>query len=111
MPNNVKAEIFDFGTGSWTTVEDYPFASVVAYYDMVYVPETTAYYVIGGIGDWAELATIAMFKNGAWSEAGQLNTARYVSFCSFFSVSKLLIQFKGTSSTMGKWSADRCRWL
>ena len=93
-PDNVKAEMFDYGTGSWTTVPDYPFASGsgFGYYDMIYVPATSAYYVIGGF-DGNNLATIAMFKNGAWSEAGQLNTARHVSFCSVVSVSKLLIQF------------------
>ena len=84
LPNSVKAEVYDFVTNDWTTVQDYPSdAEGVAYYDMVYVPATSAYYVIGGLGDWEHLATIAKFKNGAWSEAGQLNTARSVSFYSF----------------------------
>ena len=26
-PNNVKAELYDFGTGVWEVTEDYPFAS------------------------------------------------------------------------------------
>ena len=89
-PNNVKAEVFDFGTGVWTRVPDYPFSpSAVAYYDTVYVTATLAYYVIDGIsvsGDHDRLSTIAMFKNDVWSKAGQLNTARSVSFCLFFFV-------------------------
>ena len=97
-PNNVKAEVYDFGTGDWTSVQDYPYAAgTVAYCDMVFVPETSAYYVIGGFdegwgigGNWIrrDQARIGMFKNGAWSEAGQLKTARYVSFRSFLFQSK-----------------------
>ena len=53
---------------------------------MIYIPETSANYVIGGVDGWVnELATIAMFRNGAWTEAGQFNRAREVSFCSFCS--------------------------
>ena len=87
-PDNVKAELYEFGTGVWTTVPDYPFGSAVAFYDMVYISQTSAYYVIGGqdgfILSTITLSKIGMFKNGAWSEAGQLNTARRVSFYSFF---------------------------
>ena len=84
-PDSVKAEIYEFGTGDWTTVQDFPFGSGswIAFYDMVYVPVTSAYYVIGGVNGDSWLTRIAMFKNGAWSEAGQLNTARDVSFRSF----------------------------
>ena len=84
-PYNIKAEMFNYGKGSWTTALDYPLASGsgFGYYDIIYLPERTAYYVIGGT-DGTFLATIAMFKNGAWSEAGHLNTARTVSFCSVF---------------------------
>ena len=83
-PNNVKAELYDFGTGDWTTVRDYPSdAEYVAYYDMVYVPATSAYYVIGGYSG-GFLSTIGMFKNGAWYDAGRLNTGRSVSFSLFF---------------------------
>ena len=82
---NNKAELYDFGTGDWTTVQDYPYAAgLIVDYEMVYVPATSAYYVIGGY-DGGDLSTIGMFKNGAWTEVGQLNTARQVSFfCSFF---------------------------
>ena len=82
-PKNVKAEVYDIGVDAWTIVQDYPSdAEYVAYYDMVYVPATSAYYVIGGY-DSTRLKTIAMFKNGAWSEAGQLKAARSVSLYSF----------------------------
>ena len=88
-PYNVHAELYNFGTGVWTAVQDYPFSPrlAVSYYDMVYVTATSAYYVIGGVpesDEYERLATIAMFKNGVWSDAGQLNTARDVSFCLFF---------------------------
>ena len=83
-PNNAKAEVYDFGTGVWTTVQDYPYGDGYIYiYNLIYVPATSAYYVIGGSGGGAR-STIGKFKNGAWSEAGQLNAPRYVSFYSFF---------------------------
>ena len=82
-PDNVKAEVYDFDMDAWTTVQDYPYgAEYVAYYDMVYIPATSAYYVIGGY-DGGRLSQITKFKNGARTEAGQLNTARGVSFFSF----------------------------
>ena len=92
-PWNLKAEVYDFGMDDWTTVQDYPYAAeYVVEYDMVYVPATSAYYVIGGFADEQTVSTIAMFKNGAWSEAGQLKRARHVSFYSYC-VSKLPVQF------------------
>ena len=76
-PDHAKAEVYDFGTGGWTTVQDYLYtAGGIAYYDMVYVPATSAYYVVGGWDGIDRVSTIAMFNIGAWSEAGQLNTAR-----------------------------------
>ena len=89
-PANVKAEIYDFAKDYWTETEDYPFAPGPGFseYDMVYTPATLAYYVIGGLtsSDSGEikLKQIAMFKNGVWTDAGQLNTGRRVSFCSYF---------------------------
>ena len=83
-PDHAKAELYDFGTGDWTIVQDYPYAAGgAAYYDMVYVPATSAYYVVGGKSDGGDLSEIGMFKNGVWSLAGHLNTARSVSFCTF----------------------------
>ena len=85
-PYNIKAELYDLVTGVWTAVPDYPYGNgvIIAGYDIVYVPATSAYYVIGGYDSWHPLTEIAMFKNGVWSEAGQLNTARSVSLCFFF---------------------------
>ena len=83
MPDNLKVELYNFGTGSWAVKEDYPLASgsAIGYFDMVYIAAKAAYYVIGGRNDHNNSqATIAMFKDGAWSQASQLNTARYVSY-------------------------------
>ena len=72
------------GTGDWTTVQDYPYGGeFFGDYEMVYVPATSAYYVIGGYDGRGIVAKIGMFKNGVWSGAGQLIKARSVSFCSF----------------------------
>ena len=85
-PENVNAEKFDFETGSWTTADDYPYSDGVAisYIDMLFIPEMAAYIVIGGqdgvIGGTYAMSTIGMFRNGDWSQAGQLNTARAVNF-------------------------------
>ena len=82
-PENVNAEKFDFETGSWTTADDYPYSDgvVISLYDMLFIPKMTAYIVIGGQdSDFYDLATIGMFRNGDWSQAGQLNTARSVIF-------------------------------
>ena len=78
--------MYDFAKGYWTETKDYPFATGPDFfkYDMVYVPATLAYYVIGGNSDEEKLKQIAMFKNGVWTDAGQLNTGRRVSFCSYF---------------------------
>ena len=90
-PTNIKAEMYDFAKGNWTETEDYPFATGPAFfkYDMVYVPATLAYYVIGGVTSSdteteIKLKQIAMFKNGVWTDAGQLNTGRRVSFSLYF---------------------------
>ena len=78
-PANVKAELFNFGTGAWTTVDDYPFTSSqgVTDFDMIYISETFSYFVIGGKSP--SLSQIAQFKDGAWFDAGHLNSARAVS--------------------------------
>ena len=80
-PDNAKAELFDFETGGWTIVSDYPFGNgVVSNYDMLYVPQLSACFVIGGWTGWDYSATVAKFQNDLWSDAGQLNEARSVSF-------------------------------
>ena len=83
LPRNRQAEEFDFETGSWTTADDYPYSdgSAIDRYDMLFIPEMAAYIVIGGMDDYFyHLSTIGMFRNGDWSQAGQLNTARTVNF-------------------------------
>ena len=49
-------------------------------YEMLYIPEISSYLVIGGYSGDVNLAKIAQFKNGAWSDAGNLNSPRHVSF-------------------------------
>ena len=52
---------------------------------MLFISELTAYIVIGGYDEYdANLATIAQFQNDVWTNVGQLNTARYVSFRALF---------------------------
>ena len=83
-PANNKAELYNFGSGTWKTVDDYPFCRGMGCsdYDMLYIPETSSYLVIGGDSS-RPISQIARFKDGAWSDAGKLNSARVVSFCSF----------------------------
>ena len=83
-PSNVKAELYDYGTGDWTSVQDYPFGSGPSVYafDMLFIGELSAYFVIGGYDTNFSVATIAKFKNGAWSHAGRLNSARQVLYFS-----------------------------
>ena len=85
-PSNVKAEVFDFGTESWTSVNDYPFSfgTSVYDYDMIFMNQLSSYFVIGGHSS----AKIAQFKNGQWSHAGELNSSRSVCFRLFFSIKK-----------------------
>ena len=119
-PGNVKAEVYDFGMNAWTIVQDYPYGpyGFVYSYDMVYIPATSAYYVIGRYTG-GFLSTIGMFKNGAWSEAGQLNTARSVSFSLFFVFQSYRFNFKrhraewanGALIVAGGWdikSSEKC---
>ena len=85
---NKKTELYKYDTDAWTTVDDYPFCdgTGMGYFDMVYVSEMLSYFVIGGsCVDTSKsqriMRQIAMFKDGAWSEAGQLNSCeRTVSF-------------------------------
>ena len=48
-PKNIKAEMYAFGTGAWTEVEDYlfvePGAKVICSYEMVYTPEASSFFV------------------------------------------------------------------
>ena len=86
-PPNAKAELFDFETGEWATVSDYPFSRHSRFFlhEMLFISELTAYIVIGGFDGYdANLATIAQFQNDVWTNVGQLNTARTVSFRALF---------------------------
>ena len=78
--------MYTFETGLWTTVDDYPFlgpsGDYFIGYEMLYIPEMSSYFVIGGYSR-GTVSTFAKFKDGAWSEVGKLTTDRYVSFCSF----------------------------
>ena len=97
------AELFNFGSGAWTTAIEYPFGSkpYLSLYDMVYVREILSYLVIGGMSG-EDLSQIARFTNGAWYDAGQLYKARGVRVPSFLFGSKLsnLRHFKPSGSTM-----------
>lgn len=64
---------------------------------MVYIPELPAYIVIGGYGGQNRLSNIGKFQNGAWSDVGQLNKARSVSFRSIF------LCLKTTKSIRAEW--------
>ena len=112
---NKKAELYSFDTGTWITADDYPFGSGsgLADYAMLYIPETSSYLVIGGMASGSQ---IAEFKDGAWYDAGRLNSVRGVSFRSFLVVSKFLIKLQVTSlrvvrkrSCRGGWNDTRKR--
>ena len=97
-PWHKKAELYEFGTSSWLNVDDYPFGRTWVFdYHMVFIPETSSYYVVGGEDGVAfqgagYLSQIGKFKDAAWSDGGRLNVPRSVSsYDSFFS--RLLIQF------------------
>ena len=82
---NVKAELYNFVTGAWKSVDDYPFATLSVYnYAMVFIPEIKSYFVIGGATGKMNadiVPHIAKLTNGAWSSAGNLKSARLVRLC------------------------------
>ena len=90
--------MYAFGTGAWTEVEDYPYvepgAKQISGYEMIYIPEASSFFVIGGeIGgrfdfDLSQVARFEVlgspqFSSGTWYDVGQLNHARRVSSYSF----------------------------
>ena len=85
-PNNRKAELYNFETRAWQRVEDHPFGHgpFLSTYDLLYIAEHRSFLVIAGYTNSGALTQIAKLKDGAWSDAGQLNTYRSVSFYSFF---------------------------
>ena len=46
--NQVKAELYEFEMDKWTVVDDYPGGPRTIQYVMLFIPESAAYYVIGG---------------------------------------------------------------
>ena len=81
-----KSELKVGFLAEWKIFGDYPFTTgpFVAFYDMLFIPETRSYLVIGGYYNSNRLSQIARFQDGIWSDAGKLKSARYVSFRSFF---------------------------
>ena len=79
--------MYNFGNSLWNTVDDYPFLGPSGDYffghRMLYIPEMSSYFVIGGYSR-GTVSTVAKFKDGTWSDAGNLNKARYVGFAHFF---------------------------
>ena len=83
----VKAELYEFEMDKWTLVEDYPYGPRIIQYVMLFIPETAGYYVIGGEdANYSRSSTIAMFHDGAWSMAGQLNQSRTVKVKGYFKI-------------------------
>ena len=80
-PDNTKTELYNYDTGRWSRSADYPFGigPYVYNHDMLFIEELSAYFLIGG-RTYRTLATIAKFADGVWSPAGELNSARDVSF-------------------------------
>ena len=106
--------MYSFGTGNWNTVNDYPGSGPypgVCSYDMLYIPETRSYLVIGGDDGSGndEVSQIFKFEDGIWYDVGRLNSGRNVKFCSFLFISQLMIQFKGTQRPV-VWQLTCCRW-
>ena len=86
----LKAEFFDFKTGKWTTVENYPYNAdkymdlptdipQVCHYDMLFIDELSSFFVFGGTDNVYLFNEIIKFQNGKWSPAGRLKTKRSVS--------------------------------
>ena len=87
-----KAELYDFSTGKWIQVDSYPFGgNCLCDHDMVFIPETSSYYVIGGEKCPDSFSQIGKFTDGAWSDAGHLKVKRQVSFRVFNFLQILII--------------------
>ena len=105
--------MYAFGTKAWTEVKDYPYGcgydkeKRISDYEMIYIPEASSYFVIGGtcgydpaIGEVQIFSRVARFgvsgsppfARGTWYDAGHLNKERQVSFRSLLFVPKKLIK-------------------
>ena len=87
-PYNVKTEVINLKNGKWTKGDDHMYGCQtagcrVARFDMLFIPDISSFVVIGGHDGNDFMATIAKFKKGKWSDAGQINTARSVNNCPF----------------------------
>ena len=81
-PSHRHAEVLDFRTGNWTVFSDYPYSDGprITSYATLFIPEASAYFIIGGSNGKIALATVGKFKSGVWSKAGEINKPRSVSF-------------------------------
>ena len=75
------AELYNFENDSWKQTSDYPFAHGYSFskYEMVFIPETSAFLVIGGFAGQVR-TNIARYEDDEWSDAGELQQLRLVSF-------------------------------
>ena len=76
--------MYNFKTGTWKVVNDYPFGSgsYIAMYDIVFIPESRSFLIIGGNdGSGVFVSHIAKFKDGVWHDVGRLNSGRNVNLC------------------------------
>merc|ERR1711970_25274 len=79
-------ELYDFDDDSWSEGAKYPFGdpehNFLGWHSMLYVDELESFFVVGGRGHTVGMqnhvvtAQIAKFKDGVWSDAGQLNRPR-----------------------------------
>ena len=77
-PPSKSGEVFTFAEG-WSDTLEYPYVDAsISYHQTVYVPDHSAFYIIGGYSssDFMAVATIGMLKEGTWSPAGSLLKAR-----------------------------------
>lgn len=77
-PPSKNGEVFTFAEG-WSDTLEYPYVDAsISYHQTVYVPDHSAFYIIGGYSssDFMAVATIGMLKEGTWSSAGSLLKAR-----------------------------------
>ena len=78
-PNNVKAEIYQFETGQWTEVADYPFDDdQIAYAPVVH--SNNGFIVFGGVistTDYGRIVARFDMETREWSQVGALNNGRY----------------------------------
>merc|ERR1711990_267087 len=79
LPNGLKTEILDYDSQKWEQLADYPFSTGnrIAYYSTTSTDESVL--IIGGYtyGSPSIISIIAEYKNGSWTNIGNLAQARY----------------------------------